>query len=81
MPVSHSHQFLCVCLRPPTIVVSCAGRAGSLTSQISCERLPIVRRRYVLLVSARGSVAPAHTRTIEAPPSSASPGAPGMWAR
>ena len=40
IPVSHSHQFLCVLLRPSSTVVSRAGFAGSVTSQTSWWSLP-----------------------------------------
>jgi hypothetical protein len=43
MPVSHSHQFLCVPLTPLTIVVSSDGFSGCVTSQISWPALPNVR--------------------------------------
>ena len=35
MPVSHSHQFLCVEVRPVTTVLVFRGFAGSVTSQTS----------------------------------------------
>src|SRR6185503_13881200 len=81
MPLSHSHQFLCVPPSPPTIIVTRLGAAGLVTSQISWAELPNVLSRYTLLLSARGSVLPSHTRTICAPPVSAMPGSPGIWAR
>src|SRR5215510_4655216 len=81
MPLSHSHQFLCVSLRFCDTVVSSAGFAGSVTFQIWCAWLPKVRRRYTLLLSPLGSCDPSHTRTICAPPASARPGWPGMCAR
>src|SRR5216684_2557778 len=40
MPLSHSHQFLCVPPSPPTMTVSRPGAAGLVTSQISCAVLP-----------------------------------------
>ncbi len=40
MPVSHSHQLLCVSRSPLTIVVTSAGFSGAVTSQISCAELP-----------------------------------------
>src|SRR5215510_15891098 len=81
MPLSHSHQFLCVSLRFCDTVVSSAGFAGSVTFQIWCAWLPKVRRRYTLLLSPLGSCDPSHTRTICAPPASARPGSPGMCDR
>jgi hypothetical protein len=42
MPVSHSHQFLCVSFNPPIRVIS-TGLAGSATFQISCASPPNVR--------------------------------------
>ena len=42
MPVSHSHQFLCVPLMPASRVTS-FGAAGSAVFQISCALLPNVR--------------------------------------
>src|ERR1700674_506153 len=84
MPVSHSHQLLCVSWSPLTMTVRRFGFAGLVTSQISCAELPKVRSKYTLLLSACGSVLPSHTRTICAPPASdlpAVPGSPGIWAR
>ena len=68
MPVSHSHQLLCVPVRLSTTVVSLLGFAGSVTSQISCALPPSGRSRYHLPFTPRGSVLPLHTRTICAPP-------------
>src|SRR5947207_13753455 len=84
IPVSHSHQLLCVSRRPLTTTVTRLGFAGSVTSQISCDDPPKLRSRYTLLLSARGSWLPSHTRAICAPPDSPPPGAggsPGMCAR
>src|SRR5713226_6586973 len=81
MPLSHSHQFLCVPPSPLTMTVRRPGAAGLVTSQISWAALPDVLSRYTLLLSARGSVLPSHTRTICAPPASALPISPGMWDR
>ena len=68
MPVSHSHQLLCVPVRLSTTVVSLLGFAGSVTSQISCALPPSGRSKYHLPFTPRGSVLPLHTRTICAPP-------------
>ena len=68
MPVSHSHQLLCVPVRLSTTVVSLLGFAGSVTSQISCALPPSGRSRYHLPLTPRGSVLPLQTRTICAPP-------------
>src|SRR5215813_12237748 len=84
MPVSHSHQLLCVSRRPLTTMEMRLGFAGSVTSQISCAELPKLRSKYTLLLSARGSWLPSHTRAICAPPDSPVPGvvgSPGMCAR
>jgi hypothetical protein len=43
MPVSHSHQFLCVPLSLLITVVTSAGFSGAVTSQISCAELPKLR--------------------------------------
>src|SRR5207248_2242222 len=80
MPVSHSHQLLCVSRSPLTTTVSRFGFDGSVTSHTSCAVFPKLRSRYTLLLSARGNVLPSHTRTICAPPCSACPGSPGMCA-
>ena len=74
MPVSHSHQLLCVSRSPLTTTVRRAGFAGSVTSHISCADPPKLRSRYTLLLSACGSALPSHTRTICAPPDSPPPG-------
>src|SRR5476651_1180357 len=76
MPVSHSHQFLCVPCNPETTVDTCTGFAGSLVSHTSCAALPYVRSMNVR-PGAFGK--PVHTRTIWAPPVSPEPGSPGMW--
>src|SRR5438477_2825651 len=76
IPVSHSHQLLCVSWRPVTTAVIRLGFVGSVTSHSSCPLPPKLRNRYVLLLSARGSSFPSHTRTIWAPPDS--PTAPGV---
>src|SRR5262245_56331399 len=88
MPVSHSHQLLCVPRRPLTMTLMRVGFDGSVTSHISCAEfavLPYALSRYVFVLSPRGSVAPLQTRTCCAPPDSAVPpdsrGCPGMWAR
>src|SRR5205809_514002 len=82
MPVSHSHQFLCVSLSPLTTTARRLGFAGSVTSQVSCADVPKLRSRYTLLLSARGFALPLQTRTICAPPASPPPAAsPGIWAR
>src|SRR6476620_11106239 len=73
MPLSHSHQFLCVPLNPPTAglppptVRTPTGCAGSVTSQISWAELLSPRSMYTLL-SCTGRELPSHTRTIWAPP-------------
>src|SRR4030095_5295627 len=78
MPVSHSHQFLCVEVSPVTTVLAFCGLAGSVTSHTSSPELgtelPQVRSRYVLPWRS-------HTRAICAPPCSEPPGAPGTWTR
>src|SRR5262249_5316221 len=82
IPVSHSHQLLCVSRRPLTTTVRRPGFAGSVTSQISCPDVPKLRSRYTLVLSARGRSLPLQTRTICAPPASPRPPvSPGMWAR
>src|SRR5262245_4045059 len=81
MPVLHSHQFLWVLASPVTTVVSSAGSLGLLTSHTSWAKLPSVRSRYVFPAVPRGRSAPSQTRTICAPPASAWPLAPGIWAR
>src|SRR5688572_484070 len=80
MPVSHSHQLLCVPVRLSTTVVSLLGFAGTVTSQTSCALPPRGRSRYHLPFTPRGSVLPLHTRTIWAPPVWRSSPV-GMWAR
>src|SRR5436309_1550496 len=77
IPVSHSHQLLCVSRSPLTTTVTRFAFAGSVTSQISCDDPPKLRRRYTLLLSARGNWLPSHTRTICAPPDSPPPGLAG----
>src|SRR2546425_9298649 len=76
MPVSHSHQFLCVDVRPVTTVLVFCGFAGSVTSHTSWPEfgteLPMVLSRYVRPCRS-------HTRAICAPPCSPPPGTPGMW--
>src|SRR5262249_22096470 len=78
VPVSHSHQFLCVEVSPDTTVLAFRGLAGSVTSQTSWPEFgtlfPNVRRSHVLPCRS-------HARAIWAPPCSGPPGAPGMWAR
>ena len=44
MPLSHSHQFLCVPFTGPMLEMR-TGFAGSVTSQISWAELPNVRSR------------------------------------
>src|SRR5258705_2075471 len=78
MPVSHSHQLLCVSFSPVTMVETFVGFSGVVTSQTSCPDVPIGRRRNVLFLSAFGS--PLHARTIcDWPGPCASP-TPGMCA-
>ena len=43
MPVSHSHQLLCVSRSPLTTTVTRLGFTGSVTSQTSCAELPKLR--------------------------------------
>ena len=78
MPVSHSHQSLCVEVRPDTTVLVLRGLAGSVTSHTSCAEfgiaLPDVRSRYVRPPRSQ-------TRAICAPPCSAPPAGPGIWER
>src|SRR5579864_9303411 len=82
MPVSHSHQLLCVSRSPLTTTVRRLGFDGSVTSQLSWADVPKLRSRYTLLLFARGRSAPLHARTIWAPPASPWPvGAPRIWAR
>src|SRR6476660_6877704 len=81
MPVSHSHQFLCVLMRPLTTTVTRSGFDGSVTSQISCAVSPNERSRYTLLLSARGRSRPSHTRPISAPPASPCHTSPGVCMR
>ena len=45
MPVSHSHQLLCVSRRPLTMTVMIAGFSGLVTSHISCAEVPKERSR------------------------------------
>src|SRR3989338_2732994 len=81
MPVSHSQKLLCVLRRSDTTVETFAGFSGVVTSHTSWPELPYERRRYTLLRSALGSVAPLQTRAICAPPCSPAPASPGMWNR
>src|SRR6476660_5990460 len=81
MPVSHSHQFLCVSFNPATTVVIRLGRSGFVTSQISCDVVPPVRSIYTLAGSPFGSFLPSQMRTICAPPCSFMPGSPGICVR
>jgi hypothetical protein len=68
MPVSHSHQLLCVPVRLSTTVVSLVGFDGSVTSQISWALPPSGRSKYHLPFTPFGRVLPLHTRTIWARP-------------
>src|SRR5579863_5676910 len=92
IPVSHSHQLLCVLLKPASTVVTNFGAAGSVTSQIWCDSLapalPNARSRNqrpaVPLAEALGRVFPPHTLTICAPAAAKEPligAGPGMWNR
>src|SRR2546427_10193841 len=78
IPVSHSHQFLWVEVRPVTTVLVFCGFAGSVTSHTSWPELgmalPYVRSRYERPPRS-------HTRAICAPPCSEPPAGPGMWTR
>src|ERR1700685_664466 len=83
MPLSHSHQLLCVSTKPLSTTVKRLGLAGSDTSHTSCEEVPRARSKYTLFLLARGSSLPSHTRVICAPPDSPGPGmrgSPGMCA-
>src|ERR1700674_3573635 len=73
MPVSHSHQFLCVPLRPSTTTVRRLGLAGSVTSHTSWVVAPLGRNRYHLPFTPCGKTLPLQTRTICAPPPSSPP--------
>src|SRR5579863_1373591 len=84
IPLSHSHQLLCVSRRPLSMTFKRLGFAGSVTSHISWEEVPRERSKYTLFLLARGSSLPSHTRVICAPPDSPGPGtrgSPGMCAR
>ena len=75
MPVSHSHQLLCV--PEPATTVGDAGRPGRVGDVPDLvPDLPKLRSRYTLLLSARGSSLPSQTRTICAPPASPCPSLP-----
>src|SRR5687767_8580517 len=71
MPVSHSHQLLCVSESPLDTTLTRSGSSGLDTSQTSCAEVPYVRSRYTLPPPCTS-----HTRAICAPP----PGSPGMCA-
>src|SRR5580698_10913660 len=92
MPVSHSHQLLCVLLRPLNMVFKNLGADGSVTSQIWCDSfapaLPKARSKKnfpaMPLAAAFGMVLPGQTRTICAPAAANEPlmgSGPGMWNR
>src|SRR5258708_15881972 len=68
MPLSHSHQLLCVSRRPLSTTFIRLGFAGSVTSHISWEVVPRERSKYTFFLSARGKSLPSHTRAICAPP-------------
>ena len=67
MPVSHSHQLLCVPLRPSTTRVTSRRLLGSAVFQISRAELPHGRNRWTAFASPLGRVLPSQTRTICAP--------------
>src|SRR5947209_2073210 len=84
MPVSPSHQFLWVPVRPSTTglwlrtVRTSVGWLGSVTSQISCAESAYARSRYIL-PGVPTAALPGTTRFICAPPSA--PLATWRWKR
>ena len=66
MPLSQSHQLLWVSSRLLTggIVLTSSALRGRVTSQISCETLPLLRSMYTFWGSPSGRSSPLQIRTI-----------------